>query len=294
MLAVWSFWTKPFYAHHYRMWASEKHHRLAWVLSVETARRHFDKTALVTDDAGAALIVDQLGLRFDAVSTELNCLDDEDSLWWSLGKLYAYRAQTEPFVHIDNDCFLWNPLPERMLQADVLAQSPERFSWSGGTYYRPDVLEPLVESEGGWLPDALAWYLSVRGNGAVNCGVFGGNRLELIRDYADQAIQLVEHPNNQSVWRQCGDRISENLIAEQYLLMACIEHAKWQRKWPTCNVQYLFESTDQAFLPGPAARAGFTHMIGLAKADPVLAQRLNQRVRRDYPDYYARCAVEEH
>ncbi|HEY1294534.1 MAG TPA: DUF6734 family protein [Chloroflexota bacterium] len=289
MLAVWSFWTKPFRHHHHRVWASEKHHLLAWVLSVETARPHFERTVLITDDEGARMLIDGVGLRFDQVWPLLNVLDDEDPLWWSLGKLFAYRAQTEPFVHIDSDCFLWKPLPARMLEADVLAQSPERFDWGGGSYYHPEALPPVIAAERGWLPDALAWYLSIQGNAALNCGVFGGNNLEFIRGYADQAIHMVQHPANREVWRHFGDRISENLIAEQYLLAACIDDAR--ARGVGLDVQYLFESTDRAFEPGLAARAGFTHLIGLAKADPDLARRLDRRIRHDYPEYYARCAA---
>jgi hypothetical protein len=289
MMAVWSFWTKPFRNHHHSMWASQKHHLLAWVLSVETARRHFERTALVTDDEGAHMLVDGVGLRFDCVSTLLNTLSDEDPLWYTLGKLVAYRAQTEPFVHIDSDCFLWNALPERMMLAEVLAQSPETFDWRGGSYYRPEVLPPVIEAERGWLPDELNWYMSFEGNSAVNCGLFGGNNLEFIGGYADRAIRIVQHPANRAVWRHFADRISENLVVEQYLLAACIEHAR--ARGTRLDVQYLFESTEKAFEPGHAARAGFTHMLGLAKADRDFARRLDRRIRRDYPEYYARCAA---
>jgi len=61
---------------------------------------------LVTDTEGARLLVDKLGLRFTTVMTTLTALDDADPEWWVLGKLWAYRAQTEPFVHLDNDVFL--------------------------------------------------------------------------------------------------------------------------------------------------------------------------------------------
>jgi hypothetical protein len=290
MRAVWSFWSAPFEAGHHNMWTSRRHHLLAWVLSVATARRHFATTALVTDDAGARMLVDHLRLPFDHVSTALNVLDGEDPKWWCLGKLYAYRMQTEPFVHIDNDCFLWKPLPRRMLAADVLAQSPEYFAWDGRTYYRPEQLAPLIDAEHGWLPDELAWFMSLRGGTAVCCGVLGGNRLDFIGAYADNAIRMVQHPANRPIWPRFQDRISENLIVEQYLLSAAIEFARSRAK-TKLNVQYLFPSTNAAFEPGLAARAGFTHMIGLAKADPDLAERLDRRVKRDYPDFYRRCAT---
>jgi hypothetical protein len=94
--AVWSFWSKPFEAHRRHSWPSVRHHLFAWVLSVETARRHYPETCLVTDAAGARLLVDEIGLPFKHVSTELNTLDQYNPDWWALGKVYAYRMQTEP------------------------------------------------------------------------------------------------------------------------------------------------------------------------------------------------------
>jgi hypothetical protein len=292
MRAVWSFWTRPFQAHRHRIWASEKHHLLAWVLSLETARRHFRATSLITDDDGARLLVDGVGLKFDHVSTELNALNQADPEWWCLGKLFAYRSQAEPFVHIDSDCFLWNPLPERMTSADLLAQNPEWFPYGGGPYYRPDIVESAVDSVQGWMPEELRWYTSVGGDGGVNCGILGGNRLDFIRHYADTSIRLAQHSSNQGAWIRLEDRIGRNLVVEQYLLAACIEYHKVRPDSPHhgLDVQYLFGSLQEAFEPERAARAGFTHLIAFAKSDPDLARRLEARVRRDFPEYYERCA----
>src|SRR5262245_5668599 len=125
MRTVWSFWSRPHYADSHRMWISEKHHLLAWVLSVETARQHYPDTVLYTDSDGARLLVDALSLPFRCVSTTLDALADRDVAWWNLGKLCAYRAQEEPFLHIDSDVFLWRPLPAETAAGAVIVQNPE-------------------------------------------------------------------------------------------------------------------------------------------------------------------------
>lgn len=112
--AIWSFWSKPYWRQRRSGWASELHHWLAWILSVETARQHYPDTWLYTDDAGAEILVGQLGLPFVHVSTALNALASCDPDWWALGKVYTYSLQTAPFVHIDADVFLWKLLPERL------------------------------------------------------------------------------------------------------------------------------------------------------------------------------------
>lgn len=223
MLGVWSFWTKPFAAYYHKMWLSEQHHLLSWVLSVETAKKHYPRTSLVTDDAGARLLVDELGLEFDCVSTELNALDNRDAGFWALGKLYAYRLQTEPFVHIDSDAFLWKPLPDELTSAPVFAQNPELFG-SESTYF-PERLECALSLGGSlWLPAEWVWYraagLKQRGE---CCGILGGQDVGFINHYARQAIRLIEHPDNQAGWANL-DSTKQNTLVEQYMLSACIEY----------------------------------------------------------------------
>jgi Family of unknown function (DUF6734) len=109
------------------VWSSRKHQLLAWTLSFQTARKHYGKTSLFTDDEGARILIDGIGLEFDTVSVDLNELAHSDPEWWTLGKMMTYRAQAEPFVHIDEDVFLWQRLPREL---DV-PPSKTHCSWSG-------------------------------------------------------------------------------------------------------------------------------------------------------------------
>jgi len=152
--AVWSFWSKPFQTNRKAFWFSEKHHLLSWVLSFERARQLYPDTVLITDDDGVRMLVDGLGLEFHTVSNELNVLNTQNPDWWVSGKLYAYRAQTQPFVHLDSDVFLWKALPERVTMAPVIAQNPEYFNFGDeSALYRPEVYKATIESIQGWLPD---------------------------------------------------------------------------------------------------------------------------------------------
>jgi hypothetical protein len=53
-------------------------------------------------------------------------------------------------------------------------------------------------------------------------------------------------------------------------------------------VEHLFDSTAAAYESKDAQQLGYTHLIAGAKANPVLANRLEARVRRDYPAHYRR------
>jgi hypothetical protein len=287
MRAVWSFWTKPFITHHREVWLSERHHLLSWILSVASVSAHYKETALVTDDAGADLLVDRLGLQFGEVSTTLNSLDGADSGWWVLGKLWAYRQQTKPFVHLDSDVYLWRRLSPELEQAAVFGQNPEWFPSNDG-WYRPEFFDGVVRSVGGWLPEEWRWYIAQKKNEAICCGILGGNDVRFISRYADAAIMMIDHPANQAAWASIGNVIGDNILVEQYMLAACVEFYREQLRHP--GVAYVFESTNEAFDESAAARVGYTHLIGGAKANRAIASRLERRVRRDFPEFHARAA----
>lgn len=291
MRVIWSFWSRPFVRHHHRAWHSERHHLLAWVLSFATARAHGAPLALYTDDVGARLLVDEIGLAFDEVHTTLNALADRDPSWWALGKLYAYRAQDVPFVHVDSDVFLWKPLPEDLRAAPLFAQNPEFFV-PGESYYRPEVFEAALDgAPDTWLPPEWRWYRATGwSQRAECCGIFGGARTDFIRHYATQAIRLIEQPANAAALAGVDDKIGHNVLFEQYLLGACIEYHRGRREsaYRDIGIAYLFDSIDQALEPEAASRLGYTHLIADAKRNPELMARLEARVERDHPEYYAR------
>jgi len=290
MKAVWSYWSKPHRLGHGFGWAEEKYHLLAWVLSVELARKHYSELALITDEAGAEVLVDGLGLRFDSVDTQLEDLAEQDPRWWVLGKFSAYGAQSEPFVHLDTDVFLWEPLPDRLVEAPVFAQSFEYFTVGENSWYIPAKIESVIRTVGGWIPPELEDYLPEQGRyQAICCGFLGGNRVDFLRYYAELAIRFIGHPANQAGWMRLGN--TNCVTVEQYLLAACLAYHQAHAASPFTDVRMecLFHSTEAAFDPAVADTAHFTHLIGGAKSNVRLLGQLENRVRREYPEEYERC-----
>ena len=289
--AVWSFWSKP-YQHRFNLaWKSEKHHLLAWILSVETARQHYPESVLYTDSDGAALLVDDLGLNFTHVSTELDQLSYADPQWWTLGKLSAYRAQSKPFVHIDTDVFLWKPIESHIASSGVFTQNPEGFPFNGGSWYRPRLYDERIKQQNGWAPQEWHWYVSRCGDQALCCGVLGGQRADFISYYADTAIKFLTHPKNQSIWAGMEHKVGDNILFEQYFLSACIAYHKEHSTsaFNGLSDACLFQSTEETYHTNRAREIGYTHLIGGAKRNDHLANRLEARVARDYPKQHAQC-----
>jgi Family of unknown function (DUF6734) len=292
MRAVWSFWSKPFRAYKGRIWREPRHHLMAWGLSLKLARAHFDETQLVTDAAGKAMLVDDLGLEFDEVLTELDRLAGADPGWWALGKLVAYSLQDRPFVHIDTDVFLWKALPSSLIAAPVFAQCPEHHplenAWCG-----PRHIEWLFESHGLSLPVEWQW-ASSRNTVSFreeNCGILGANRVDFIRYYAETAIRMVSDPAHRAMWADLPEKSGFNILVEQFLLAACLEYHRIDPKSPYRGVQirHLFPSWSEAYNPRAAFRAGYTHLLGDAKSDAGVVARLERRVAQLDPVFLRHC-----
>ncbi|MBA4191265.1 MAG: hypothetical protein C0467_25060 [Planctomycetaceae bacterium] len=282
MRAVWSFWTEPFRRGEGSAWLTPEHAYLSWVLSVECARRHYPDTTLVTDDAGAELLVGKLGLAFSQVSLELNRLLGRDPQWWALGKLYAYRMQTEPFVHIDGDVFLWKRLPIELETTPVFAQSPEPFDPDNPAHYYP---ARAVERSVAWLPDEWRRYTAGPGTRTASCcGILGGTRTSLIAEYADLAIRVAEAPENAAGWATWGNKGVCNVLIEQMMLDAVAADRGFR-------VAHLFANAADPYAPAIAATAGYTHLIGSAKRSPEIMANLERRVTMDFPALAERCRI---
>jgi hypothetical protein len=292
MRAVWSFWSKPFWAHKSRIWREPRHHLLAWGLSLKLACRHFAETHLITDTPGKTMLVDRLGLEFDQVSTELDGLRNADPGWWTLGKLTAYSLQQRPFVHLDTDVFLWKALPPSLTSAPVLTQCPELHSWDE-TWCAPSQVETLFKRHGLTLPVEWEWASSVntRTFREENCGILGGNRVDFLRRYAQTAIALIQDPAYRAAWDEAPNKGALIMILEQYLLAACLEYHRIDPRSPYrgVTVRHLFPSWEEAYNPHASARVGYTHLLGDAKSHPAVVARLEQRLAQMDPVFVRHC-----
>lgn len=292
MRAVWSFWSKPYYARQGRSWREPQHHLLAWGLSLQQARKHYPDTMLVTDKAGKALLIDRLGLEFGDISTDLEDLRDEEAGWWALGKLYAYSLQDRPFIHIDTDVFLWKPLPQSIANAPVFAQSPE-FHPPLDLLSGPSSVEAAFAKHGLTLPVEWEWSRSL-GQPAYreeNCGIVGGQRADFLRYYATQGLKLVRDPAHAPAWRELPNKDGYNMMVEQLLLSTCLDYHRFHPESPYrgVHIKYLFPTWADAFDPAKTARAGYTHLLGFSKGDAQVTQRLEQRMQNEDRDFYRHC-----
>ena len=91
-------------------------------LSCLLAKTYYGRVEFVTDELGYDL---SSILKLPFTKTDVLSFKHVDDKFWAYGKLKAYELQEEPFLHIDNDVFLFRRFPKIIHQAPVVAEMLE-------------------------------------------------------------------------------------------------------------------------------------------------------------------------
>lgn len=212
-------------------------------LAAKLALKNFGEVHFLTDHESFDYFKD---IKWTSVEFILDDAPKQYSKVWSISKLYAYKyicMRGDPFIHLDYDVFIWEPLPESLTKSDVFAQCLEL-----NMAERYDVQNVLKQCNN------LHIFNYALPKDAINMGIFGGNDLDFIYKYSDSAINFVLDPDNFNFWEN-GKFIAnadKACIAEQYYLIAFGEYNKK-------NIDFLFLNgwpTEQE-----AVEKNFTHLM---------------------------------
>lgn len=273
--AVFTFWTRPYKnrSRGYGGFLTQKDFLTSWGLSVSLARRYFRRVKLVTDSAMKEIFPLPLMRMFDSISYELDSISDNvPSGLWAYGKLKAYAAQHKPFIHLDNDVFLWNGLPKRLQYQNVVIQNIERTEWAK-KYYRlgVDLIHDHIDADV-FLPE-----------GGYNVGIFGGDDLSLIHGYAYRIMDLVDKAADAKQWFSINpNHMTPCMVAlEQGGLMAqCLRESITPVSM--LNDMDLFSS--DSIRERETREAHYTHLCGYrAKRDPANMENMQHALSRVNP-----------
>lgn len=262
MRVIQSFWSAPGGNHH---WPTMRHFLASQLLSLESARRVYGAVHLYTDTPGATLF-DRAGINYDSVTLALDG-PAPDPRWWVWGKLRAYSLQTGPFVHIDADAYLWGELPPAVEGADLICQSLDTWATAtidfGAIYDRPrQAMEGLLQPVPGY------WQHAEDGI-AINAGIIGGRRWDILRAYAQDVLSLLADPSRldglDAEHRHWAPVFLEQQLAYCYAAEKGLSFTKL--------THHLTEGRQQVW----------THVMG-EKSSVAVADRIVERVGQDYPD----------
>jgi hypothetical protein len=191
-------------------------------LSLLLAKKHFKEVQMISTNWGNDLF-QNLEFPITEYSNKLENIRYIPPAFWAYGKLVAYTEQPKPFVHLDNDVFLWDPLPQRILDARLCFQSQEPFNQRGYHYY--NILKYCWE-------DAVVRPEKIDNNEvfdfAYNCGICGGWDLYFFKEWRELSAQYIFALENQELFFEKWAPIlkHQNLFHEQYFAACLIQAYK--------------------------------------------------------------------
>lgn len=235
----------------YHGWENKKISKFVldtYKLSANLVRKHYGEINLITDSESKDSFKDIPFSSTDTVLDQFKISKDYQKVW-SLGKIFIYKylsLKGSPFIHVDNDVFLWKPLPIDLIQSNLFAQSAET---NIDYFYRLNDFYKRCPKK------YIAQYK--RPNYAPNAGIFGGNNLGFIYKYSSSALDMVFDPINRKFWTEdnFGATWRKAVYAEQYYLATCVEYYKEK-------INFLF---DKDFSPIKCSEVGYTHLLAAKK-----------------------------
>lgn len=284
MKIVQSLWSKPAQQSQGANkcgWPDKKYNYFSWALSALQFKKYYNEIELVTDKAGYDLLINKLELPYTSVKVVLDDMNDYPAGLYAIGKILAYSLQETPFIHSDGDVYIWERFSPALERAPLLCQHKE----AGGDYHKVymTVFLEMVQNLP-FYPEVL--YSSINKNNsivAVNAGIIGGNNIDFFRSYTKAVFEFVD--KNIDHLHKINVKES-NIVFEQFLFYAMSEERGQHVSYFKPRFTYFWY--DFADYTGIPERIKYIHTPGTLKLERSVAEALEYRVLRDYPEYYYR------
>jgi hypothetical protein len=235
------------------------------LLSATISSKHFTGTELYCDSEVVSLMnedgrpfpFNKVHVVFDNI-TQLIMPHN-----WAYTKLIVYAMQDEPFVHLDADAFLHDPLPEDILQKKFLFQQQEDITQY--TFYTPLYNEAQRLN---LLPPAINYLPAF----AYNCGIFGAlqyNCLPLVKKHFEAATAYIA--KQQKVFNQIDTSLCHPILYEQLFISNILE---------TAGLQYD-KDIDAILNPDRSEKHNlrFTHLLVDSKRQQVNVDKIKSQLK---------------
>jgi hypothetical protein len=264
-------------------WLNSKYHLISWALSCLQIKALYGSVDLYCNNSASSFLIDDLQLPYNKVFCTHNDIDIPHKQLWALPKIYTYALQKEPFLHIDGDVFLFDKLPEKLLQGSLIAQNVEEAT----SYYLQTQKELMANFT--HFPNCVAEdFNSGIPIKAVNAGIFGGNNIDFFKEYTDLAFEYVNQ-NIKYLDLVNADRF--NVFFEQHLFYSLAKEKK-------LDIEVLIDTTfkDNQYLylgnfhETPCKRS-YLHLLGQYKKDIYTCGQMAAKLRELYPEYYYRILL---
>ncbi len=281
MKIIQSFWSgnKKDFTNSYG-WHSYKFNWISWALSCHQLVKYHKDVELYTDKFGYEILIEQLKLPYTKVHVVLDELNNYQQDLWAIAKIKTFQLQTEPFIHVDGDVFVWESLTDKFEKSNLVTQNLEVTT----DYYRQGWKKILPYLD--FLPKEMNDFNQNKNNYAYNMGIIGGTNINFINEYTKKSIEFVN--KNKNSWNQIKS-FNFNIFFEQVLFY---ELSKQQNQ----KVDVLIQDT-----PNDDGYVGFgdfdkvpikkyLHLLGSYKINLIICSAMETYTMRNYPDTYSKIA----
>ncbi|MCF0254727.1 MAG: hypothetical protein HUK10_00355 [Bacteroides heparinolyticus] len=155
------------------------------------------------------------GLPYDEYKI-VECKGEYSEWFYCWPKIMTYKAQTDPFIHIDNDIFMWDYLPQELKDASLVAQHLEKDSKFYMEVYNQISKDQIK------IPDYIKTCYDGKFINSYNAGLLGGNDLSFFCKYLSEIQTFID--NNISQIASSDRKFLYNVVFEQWLFFGMTKY----------------------------------------------------------------------
>lgn len=258
---------------------------ISTTLSVLKLREFYSDVEFYTDTRGKEFFIDFLGLPYTKVYT---CLDDLTKKYqnitniWALGKIFTYSLMTEPFIHIDNDVFIWKKFPQKIEKAPLIAQSYELNEFNNG-WHKKNLYRDISGLL--YIPDFMKSLINKEDDGSqYNAGIFGGNDLNFWQRYTNEVFKFID--KNIEVINNLMTSGTFSSTFEQYLFTALTKYGEAKVETLFSYPKTVEDNFSRIVKLYDRYDYKYIHLLGKTKKDYATISLLSEILWREYPNYY--------
>ena len=259
-------------------WYNARFNWISWILSSNQLVKYHKDVELYTDAFGYEILIKKLQLPYTKVHVVLDELNHYHKDLWAIAKIKTFQLQTEPFLHVDGDVFVWESLTVKFLDSQLITQNLEITTDYYGSMWN-EIVPNLT-----FLPKEMDNYNNKKSNLACNMGIIGGNDINFFKEYIKKSFEFVD--KNNSSWSNINS-FNFNVFFEQVLFH---EMAKEENK----KIDFLFDevSEDNAYVGfgdfHKVPNKKYLHLLGVYKRNASMCKAMEVYTMKYYPESYTK------
>jgi hypothetical protein len=214
------------------------------------------------------------------IGLSLNQIQNFTPSIWTMGKIYTYAKQKEPFIHVDGDVIIGEPLPFK--EEALIAQHFEK-----DFPHNQKFLSLLIKKKYKFTP-----YLDLTSPNYVvkeiNAGILGGSNISFFQEYTEYIFNFLKENSDKIYSLYSKQEITAvNTIIEQcfFYNLASKLNIHISTLFPD---NYVSDCYKQLVSFRHMKGNNYIHPVGYYKSNPYIGERISETLMTEFPTYFNR------